>query len=280
MDAGIDLAFVRGTGPAGRITHEDLDGFIAGNAANAVPMGRSSAGVPNTQVDEIKVIGLRRKIATRLQDAKRRIPHFAYVEEIDVTELEVLRAKLNKDRREDQPKLTMLPFIMKAIVNGIKVYPEMSSRYDDEANIVYQYGAAHLGIATQTDGGLIVPVVKHAEALDVWQSAAEVKRVSEAARTGKATTEDLNGSTLTITSLGALGGIVTTPVINSPEVAIIGINKMVKRPMWDGSDFVPRDVMNMSSCFDHRIIDGYVAAQFIQLIRKQLETPALLFMDN
>jgi len=276
--AGIDLRYVHGTGQANRISHQDLDNFIAGTS-KPQPV-TSQQGMENNIVEAIKVIGLRRKIATIMQDTMQRIPHFTYVEEVDVTELESLRAKLNKERHDNQPKLTLLPFIIKAIVLAIKDYPEMSSRFDDEQNVVHRYGAAHVGIATQTDSGLIVPVVQHAEALSVWQSAAEVKRLSEAARNGTANREELTGSTITITSLGALGGLVSTPVINAPEVAIIGVNKIAKRPIWQDGGFVPRDIMNLSSSFDHRIIDGWEATQFIQRIRSLLESPAILFMEN
>ncbi|MFT5452108.1 MAG: 2-oxoisovalerate dehydrogenase E2 component (dihydrolipoyl transacylase) [Enterobacterales bacterium] len=275
-NAGIDLHFVRGTGPANRITHEDLDSFIAGGATAPV----AQAGVANTSVEEIKVIGLRRKIAKVMQDTMQRLPHFTYVEEVDVTELELLRAKLNKNRRDDQPKLTILPFIIKALAKAIKVYPEMSSRFDDVANVVHRYGAAHVGIATQTDSGLVVPVVKHAEALDIWGAASEVKRLSTACRNGSVKREELTGSTITITSLGPMGGIVTTPVINAPEVAIVSINKIAKRPVWQDGAFIPRDIMNLSSSFDHRIIDGWEATLFIQQMKGFLESPATLFMDN
>lgn len=280
-NAGIDLRFVRGTGPANRITHEDLDGFIAGGMTtgttnNSVPQ----SGIANTNIEEIKVIGLRRKIAKVMQDTMQRLPHFTYVEEVDVTELELLRAKLNKNRRDDQPKLTVLPFIIKALAKAIKVYPEMSSRFDDVANVVHRYGAAHVGIATQTDNGLVVPVVKHAEALDIWGSASEVKRLASACRDGSVTREELSGSTITITSLGPMGGIATTPVINAPEVAIISINKIAKRPVWQDGAFIPRDIMNLSSSFDHRIIDGWEATLFVQQMKGFLESPATLFMDN
>ena len=278
-NAGIDLHYVQGTGPADRITHDDLDNYIAIGTSSSAPM-RSQGATANLTVEAIKVIGLRRKIATVMQDTMQRIPHFTYVEEVDVSELESLRAKLNKERNEDQSKLTILPFIIKALSKAIKVHPEMSSRYDDEQNIVHQYGAAHVGIATQTDNGLVVPVVKHAEALDVWQSAAEVKRLSTAARSGTAVREELTGSTITITSLGPMGGIVTTPVINSPEVAIIGINKIAKRPVWKDGAFIPRDIMNISASFDHRIIDGWEATLFVQEIKGLLENPAMLFMEN
>ncbi|RLA04406.1 MAG: 2-oxo acid dehydrogenase subunit E2 [Gammaproteobacteria bacterium] len=277
-NAGIDLRFVHGTGPANRISHHDLDAYIAGHS---VPNTEASAGpVANTKVQEIKIIGLRRKISAIMQDTMQRIPHFTYVEEVDVTELEALRAKLNKERQSHQPKLTVLPFVIKALVQAIKVYPEMSSRFDDVENIVHRYSAAHVGIATQTDNGLVVPVVKHAEALDIWQSAAEVKNLSNAAREGTASREQLTGSTITITSLGPMGGIVTTPVINSPEVAIVGINKIAKRPVWQDGAFIPRDIMNLSSSFDHRIIDGWEATQFVQQLKSLLESPATLFMEN
>lgn len=277
-NAGINLQFVSGSGPANRISHQDLDSFIAGNSS--AKAGLVVDAIANTAIETTKVIGLRRKIANIMQDTMQRIPHFTYVEEVDVTELEKLRAKLNQQRREDQPKLTVLPFIIRALVKAIKVYPEMSSRFDDQENLLHRYGAAHVGIATQTDKGLLVPVVKHAESLDIWQSAMEVKRISTAARDGSASREELSGSTITITSLGTMGGIVTTPVINSPEVAIIGINKIVKRPLWQEGAFIPRDMMNLSSSFDHRIIDGYEAALFVQQIKSLLETPATLFMEN
>jgi 2-oxoisovalerate dehydrogenase E2 component (dihydrolipoyl transacylase) len=277
-DSGVDLKFVRGTGPAGRITHEDLDAYLAGNVA---PVSAGGSGhVANTEVEEIKVIGLRRKIANKMQDTKRRIPHFAYVEEVDVDELEALRANLNKERREDQPKLTLLPFIMRALVVAMRDYPQMNARYDDENEVFYQYGGAHLGIAAQTDKGLIVPVVTHAEARDVWDCAREVKRLSDAARNGTAKREELTGSTITITSLGPIGGIVTTPVINYPEVAILGINKIAVRPVWRDGAFVPRKMMNLSGSFDHRMIDGWDAANFIQRIKSLLENPAKLFMES
>lgn len=277
LNAGINLNYVQGTGPAERITHDDLDSYIAGHSSAMAPM--AVAGIAaNQSIEEVKVIGLRRKIAAIMQDTMQRIPHFTYVEEIDVTELEKLRAKLNKERSDDQPKLTVLPFFIKALVIALRDSPQMSARFDDEDNIVYKYGAAHVGIATQTDSGLVVPVIRHAETLDIWQSANEVKRLSTDARNGKAKREELSGSTITITSLGPMGGVVTTPVINSPEVAIIGINKMAKRPVWQDGGFVPRDIMNVSSSFDHRIIDGWEATLFIQRIKSLLESPATLFM--
>ncbi|KGJ93944.1 dihydrolipoamide acetyltransferase family protein [Colwellia psychrerythraea] len=277
LNAGINLNYVCGSGPAQRITHDDLDAFISGQSS-AIMATTSATPMANQSIDEVKVIGLRRKIAAIMQDTMQRIPHFTYVEEIDVSELEKLRAKLNKERSESQAKLTILPFIIKALVIALKDYPQMSARFDDDDNIIYHYGAAHIGIATQTDNGLVVPVIKHAETLDLWQSANEVKQLSTAARNGKATREELSGSTITITSLGPMGGIVTTPVINSPEVAIIGINKIAKRPVWQDGGFVPRDMMNISSSFDHRVIDGWEATLFVQRIKSLLESPATLFM--
>ncbi|WP_417460917.1 dihydrolipoamide acetyltransferase family protein [Kordiimonas sp.] len=276
MDAGIKLQYVHGTGPAGRISHEDLDAYISGESAPAV--GGASRR-PNTDVEEIRVIGLRRKIAERMQDAKRRIPHITYVEEVDVTELESLREHMNASKRDDQPKLTILPFIMLAMVKALKDYPKLSSHYDDDADVLYQYGAAHIGMAAQTPGGLMVPVIKHAEALDVWGLAEEAKRLAGAARDGSIKREELTGSTITLSSLGRMGGIVSTPVINSPEVAIVGVNKVAVRPVFQDGGFVPRKIMNLSSSFDHRIVDGWDAAEFIQRIRALMENPATLFME-
>lgn len=277
MDAGVKLAYVAGSGPAGRITHEDLDVYLAGDSA---PVGRSAGNAPNMSVEEIRVIGLRRKIAERMQDAKSRIPHITYVDEVDVTEVETLREHLNTNRQSDQPKLTILPFIMKAMVIAIRDYPKLSAHYDDGNDMLYQYGAAHIGMAAQTPGGLMVPVLRHAEIHDIWGLAGESKRLAEAARDGSITREDLTGSTITLTSLGRMGGIVSTPVINSPEVAIVGVNKIVVRPVYQDGGFVPRKMMNLSSSFDHRIVDGWDAAEFIQRIRGLLENPATLFIDG
>ncbi|WP_417463844.1 dihydrolipoamide acetyltransferase family protein [Kordiimonas sp.] len=276
MDAGIKLQYVHGTGPAGRISHEDLDAYISGDSA---PAAAGPGRRPNTDVEEIRVIGLRRKIAERMQDAKRRIPHITYVEEVDVTELESLREHMNASKRDDQPKLTILPFIMLAMVKALKDYPKLSSHYDDDADVLYQYGAAHIGMAAQTPGGLMVPVIRHAEALDVWGLADEAKRLAGAARDGSIKREELTGSTITLSSLGRMGGIVSTPVINSPEVAIVGVNKVAVRPVFQDGGFVPRKIMNLSSSFDHRIVDGWDAAEFIQRIRTLMENPATLFME-
>lgn len=276
LQAGIDLRQVPGTGPAGRITHEDLDAFIAGG----VTARRSTGGAKNESREEIKVIGLRRRIAERMADSKRRVAHFSYVEEVDVTALEDLRASLNASAGEERPRLTLLPFLVKAVVVAVRDFPQMNAHYDDEADVITRYGGVHAGIATQTASGLMVPVVRHAEALTLWDCAAEIKRVSTAARDGSASREELMGSTITVTSLGELGGIVSTPVINRPEVAIIGVNKIAVRPVWRDNTFVPRKMMNLSSSFDHRVVDGYDAARFIQRVKTLLETPATMFIEG
>ena len=258
QDAGIDLRQVRGTGPAGRITHEDLDAHAAGDAPEARP-----GPARRTVTEEIKVTGLRRRIAEKMTLAAARIPHITYVEEIDVTDLEDLRETMNRNRKPEQPKLTLLPFLMRAMVKTIGEQPGVNATFDDEAGIITRPAAVHIGIATQTPSGLMVPVVRHAEARSIWDCATEVTRLAEAARTGTAQREELSGSTITVTSLGAMGGIVTTPIINHPEVAIVGVNKIAVRPVWDGSQFVPRKMMNLSSSFDHRVIDGWDAAAFV-----------------
>ncbi|UPT64194.1 MAG: 2-oxo acid dehydrogenase subunit E2 [Hyphomonadaceae bacterium JAD_PAG50586_4] len=275
---GIDLGQIRGTGPDGRISHEDLDAVLV--PATGARGGGSSALAVKNGVEPVKVIGLRRKIAEKMQDAKRRIPHFAYVEECDLTELEELRAHLNATKRNDQPKLTMLPFLMRALVLALPDFPQINARYDDEQGVVYRHDNVDIGIATQTDNGLIVPVVRHAEARDVWDSATEVSRLAAAVRNNSAGKDELSGSTITITSLGALGGIVTTPVINHPEVAIIGVNKLVERPVVKNGQIVVRKMMNLSSSFDHRVVDGYDAAAFIQRVKGLLEHPAALFIER
>jgi len=276
-EMGIKLQFVPGTGPGGRIGHEDLDVFIA-SGGSASASGGGSGLAKRNGVDEIKIIGLRRKIAERMQEAKRHIPHITYVEEVDVTELDDLRAYLNATKKPDQPKLTLLPFIMRAICSAVVEHPQINSTFDDDANVVYRHKPVHVGIATQTPNGLMVSVVRHAEARDVWDSAAELKRVADAARSGKASTEELSGSTITITSLGTLGGITHTPIINRPEVAIVGPNKIVERPVVRNGQVTIRKMMNISSSFDHRIIDGFDAASFIQTIKAMLEHPATIFM--
>jgi 2-oxoisovalerate dehydrogenase E2 component (dihydrolipoyl transacylase) len=279
-DLGIDLQHVMGTGTAGRITHEDVDAYAArGLVGGTGASGADTRYAQRTEEEAIPVIGLRRKIAQKMQDAKRRIPHFTYVEEIDVTELEALRGKLNQKHGATRGKLTMLPFIMRAVVLAVRDFPQMNARFDDEAGVVTRHSAVHLGMATQTEAGLMVPVLQHAETLDMWATAAEVSRLAAGARTGKAAREELTGSTITITSLGALGGIVTTPVINSPEVAIVGVNRVVERPMIRDGLVVARKMMNLSSSFDHRVVDGIHAAEFVQVIRGYLEAPATLFVD-
>jgi len=274
-EAGIDLRQVPGTGPAGRVTHEDLDAFAARGAAVVV------AGLQEkTGVEEIKVIGLRRRIAEKMALAKSRIPHITYVEEVDVTALEELRAKLNASKKPERAKLTVLPFLMRALVKAVAEQPQLNAIYDDDAGIIHRHAGVHIGMAAQTPGGLMVPVVKHAEARDLWDCAAEVNRLADAAKAGTATREELTGSTITITSLGAMGGVATTPVINYPEVAIVGVNKIMIRPMWDGSQFVPRKMMNLSSSFDHRVIDGWDAAVFVQRLKALLEAPAMIFVEG
>jgi 2-oxoisovalerate dehydrogenase E2 component (dihydrolipoyl transacylase) len=277
-DRGIDLQFVFGSGPAGRILRDDVDSYIAGKQGS--PTGASATQRARIEWEEaIPVIGLRRKIAQKMQEAKQHIPHFAYVEEIDMTECEALRQQLNAKYTATRGKLTLLPLLMRAIVLAVREFPQVNARYDDAADVVTRYGAVHLGIATQTDGGLMVPVLRHAETLDLWSAATEVARLSEVARTGKAAREELTGSTLTITSLGPLGGIVSTPVINYPEVAIVGVNRMVERPMIRSGQVVARQMMNLSSSFDHRVVDGMDAAKFIQCVRGYLEFPATLFVE-
>ncbi|WP_313705821.1 dihydrolipoamide acetyltransferase family protein [Massilia sp.] len=276
-DMGIELQYVTGSGPAGRITHADLDAYVARGQKKAAEGDRRYAVLEGEQA--MPLIGMRRKIAEKMQEAKRRIPHFTYVEEVDVTELEALRVQLNARYAGQRPKLTLLPLIMRAVVLAIRKYPSVNARFDDDANVVTTYNPVHLGIAAQTDAGLMVPVVRNAEARDPWSAAAEVARLAEAARSGKALREELSGSTITITSLGALGGIVTTPVINRPEVAIVGVNRIIDKPVILNGAMVARKIMNLSSSFDHRVIDGMVAAEFIQTIRGYLECPATLFAE-
>ncbi len=275
---GIPLQYVSGTGPAGRVTPQDLESFIAAReTASLAPVAAAKA--KKTGVGSTPIIGLRRRIAEKMSESKRRIPHITYVEECDLTELEGLRLDLNAHRAPDEAKLTLLPFIMRALVKALVEYPQVNSRYDDEEGVLHSHEGIHIGIATQTPGGLMVPVVRHAEALNLRECAAEVARLSQAARTGSIARAELSGSTITITSLGPLGGIVTTPVINHPEVAIIGPNKLVDRPVIEGSFISVRKMMNLSSAFDHRIIDGYEAALFVQKLKRLLEHPALIFMD-
>ena len=273
---GLDLTTLAGSGPDGRVTHADLDAVLTGGAPRPAPGGGYAR---REGTIEVKVIGLRRRIAERMQASKRRIPHYAYVEAVDVTELEALRAELNRTHGEDRPRLTLLPFLMRALVQALPAFPQINATFDDEAGVVTRHAAVHIGVATQTRDGLMVPVIRHAEALDLWGAAAEVARLAAAAREGRAAREELSGSTITLTSLGALGGVATTPVINAPEVAILGPNRIVEQPVVRDGQIVVRKMMNLSSSFDHRVVDGYDAAEFIQRVKAMLEHPATLFVQ-
>jgi 2-oxoisovalerate dehydrogenase E2 component (dihydrolipoyl transacylase) len=268
-ELGIDLAKVRPS-EGTRIRHADLDAYLN--------YGGTRAGPGRAADEEIRVIGMRKRIAQNMAESKRNIPHFTYVEEIDVTKMEEMRAEMNAGRG-DRPKLTALPILIAAICKTLREYPMLNARYDDEANVVTRSGAVHLGIATQTDAGLMVPVLRGAESLSVWDMASEIARLADAARSGKAKSEELSGSTLTLTSLGPLGGIATTPVINRPEVAIIGPNKIVERPMVVDGVVVIRKMMNLSISCDHRVVDGYDAASFVQALKRRIETPIYIFAD-
>ncbi|MDF3132061.1 dihydrolipoamide acetyltransferase family protein [Pseudomonas extremaustralis] len=277
LDAGIQLRLVQGSGPAGRILHEDLDAYLLQSPAKKTTAANPYA--ERNDEEQIPVIGMRRKIAQRMQDATRRAAHFSYVEEIDVSALDELRVHLNEKHGATRGKLTLLPFIVRAMVVALREFPQINARYDDEAQVITRLGAVHVGVATQSDAGLMVPVVRHAEARSLWGTAEEIARLATAARTGKASREELSGSTITLTSLGALGGIVSTPVLNLPEVAIVGVNRIVERPVVIKGQIVIRKMMNLSSSFDHRVVDGMDAAQFIQAIRGLLEQPASLFLE-
>jgi 2-oxoisovalerate dehydrogenase E2 component (dihydrolipoyl transacylase) len=246
--------------------------------ARAAARGEAAAPVGEDRVEQVKVIGLRRKIAEAMERAKRRIPHFAYVEEVDATELEALRNHLNETRGAERGKLTLLPFLVRALTIAVPEFPQVNGTYDEEAGVNSRHSALHVGIATQTPNGLLVPVVRNAQALDLWQCAAEIARLAQAARAGKAAAKELSGSTITITSLGKMGGIASTPIINAPEVAIVGVNRMVERPVVRNGTITVRTMMNLSSSFDHRIVDGHDAASFIQRLRGLLEHPATLYM--
>lgn len=276
-EAGIDIAQISGSGPSGRIRNADLDAFIAadGSVTRTEPAAQSAE---RTDVTEVKVVGLRRKIAEQMTISKTRIAHFSYFEEADVTELETLRRTLNASRDVTQPKLTYLPFIMLALSRIMPDHPECNAIYDDQAGVVMRHGAVHIGIATQTERGLYVPVVKHVEAMDAWQAAEEMQRVAGAARDGTASLDDLTGSTFTITSLGRDGGLGATPIINHPEVAILGVHKAREMPVVRDGQIVVRRIMNLSSSFDHRVVDGADGAALIQHLKRMLENPALIFM--
>lgn len=265
-EKGVDLQRLRGSGPDGRILRKDVDGFSAPRTTAA-----------NAAVQDIRIIGLRKRISARMEEANR-IPHITIVEEIDATALETLRQKLNT-RPKDGVKLTLLPFLARAIVRAVADQPAMNAHHDAAAGILRQFGGVHLGIAAQTPAGLVVPVLRHAEALGLTEVAAEIARLADAAREGRATREELSGSTITISSLGPLGAIATTPILNAPEVAIVGVNRMAIRPFWTGTAFEPRKMMNLSCSFDHRVIDGWDAAVFVQRLKELLETPALLFVE-
>jgi 2-oxoisovalerate dehydrogenase E2 component (dihydrolipoyl transacylase) len=283
-EAGIDLRQVAGSGPNGRIVPKDLEAFVARrveptplrSAPKAVPATRPVA--PATATEEIKVIGLRRLIAQRMSEAKRTIPHFAYVEELDITELESLRRHLNSRVSGGGAPLTYLPFLALGLIRVLREFPQCNAHFDAERGVIVRYAAVHLGIATQTPEGLKVPVVHDAQALSLWELAAAMRRVSEAARTNKAKREELTGSTITITSLGKLGGIASTPIINAPEVAIIGMNRAIERPLVIEGAIAIRLTMNLSSSFDHRFVDGYDAAAMIQALKECLEHPATIFI--
>lgn len=276
LELGVPLQFVPGSGPAGRIALHDLEAYAADPAHGSIaPAGFARRG----GAEVVKVIGLRRRIAERMSEAKRRIPHFSYIEEVDVTELERLRTLLNAEH-PDRPKLTVLPFIVRALTRTLPAFPQINATFDDEAGEVTRHGPVHLGIATQTPGGLVVPVLRHAETLDLWAAAAEIARLAKSARDGAASRDELTGSTITLTSLGPLGGLATTPVINRPEVGIVGPNRIVERPVVVDGAIVVRNMMNLSSSFDHRVVDGWDAAEFVQRLKKLLEAPALLFVEQ
>ena len=277
-ELGVKLQFVKGSGPDGRIVQADLDSFIAGDTDSLRHGPQKTGYSKRSGVEDIPVVGMRRQIAERMQLSKRHIPHFSYVEEVDVTELEELRRHLNSTKTDQQPKLTLLPFLMRALVNALPDYPQINATFDDDASVVHRHVPVHIGIATQTPKGLMVPVVRHAEARDPWENAAEIARLAAVAREGKASRDELTGATITITSLGPLGGVVTTPIINRPEVAIIGPNKIMERLVLRDGQTVTRQLMNLSSSFDHRVVDGYDAAEFIQKIKAMLEHPTTLFL--
>jgi 2-oxoisovalerate dehydrogenase E2 component (dihydrolipoyl transacylase) len=275
--AGVDLTTVAGSGPGGRISAQDLESVIAGKGSAAA---RPAVIAPRKGVEEIKIMGVRRVIAERMSAAKRNIPHFAYVEEVDVTELESLRQYLNSRLPKGAPSLTYLPFLVAALVRVLERFPQCNAVHDAERNLILRHSAVHVGVATQTPDGLKVPVVKHAEARSLHDLAAEIRRVSEAARSNKAAREELMGSTITVTSLGKLGGIASTPVINAPEVAIVGVNKAVERPVVVDGTIAVRRIMNLSSSFDHRFVDGFDAAAMIQALKEKLEHPATIFIQD
>jgi len=275
--AGVDLATVNGTGPGGRISAQDIESIIAGKSG---AVARPAVRALKSGTEEIKVIGVRRVIAERMSAAKRNIPHFAYVEEVDVTELESLRQYLNARQPKGAPSFTYLPFLVAALTRVLEEFPQCNAIYDPERNVIVRHAAVHVGVATQTPDGLKVPVVRNAESRSLADLASEIRRVSEAARSNKATRDELVGSTITVTSLGRLGGIASTPVINAPEVAIIGVNKAVERPVVFNGAIAVRRIMNLSSSFDHRFVDGFDGAAMIQALKERLEHPATIFIQE
>lgn len=275
-EAGVDLRYLRGTGPAGRITHEDLDTWLEGGDAIRPAHGFAR----RDGSEDIRVTGIRRTIAERMALAKSRIPHFSIIEEVEIEAMENLRQDLNARHGETRGKLTPLPLLVCALCEALRDHPGINATYDDEAGIITRHNPVHCGIATQTDAGLMVPVLRHAEAMTPWQAAADIRRLSEGARSRRTGPGELAGSTITITSLGPLGAVATTPIINHPEVAIIGINRMAVRPVWDGRAFQPRRVMNLSCSFDHRVVDGWDAAEFVATMKRLIEMPALIFMER
>jgi 2-oxoisovalerate dehydrogenase E2 component (dihydrolipoyl transacylase) len=277
-ELGVDLKTVAASGTAGRITRSDVEAHAARVGARPPQVARGAAATSDA-TETIKIVGLRRRIAQKMQESKRRIPHYTYVEELDVTEIEALRAHLNAKWGEARPRLTLLPFLVRAVVVAVPDFPMVNARFDDEAGVLTRHTAVHVGIATQTPAGLVVPVLRDAQAHDLWSSAAEIARLAESARSGKAVRDELSGSTITITSLGKLGGIVSTPVINHPEVAIVGVNRVALRPAVRDGAIVARQLMNLSSSFDHRVVDGADAAAFIRRVRELFEHPATLFVD-
>jgi 2-oxoisovalerate dehydrogenase E2 component (dihydrolipoyl transacylase) len=281
-ESGIDLATVVGSGRDGRIQRQDLDAAISNQTQQAPGTAGRSGGAtrqPRTETEEIRILGVRRVSAQRVAESKRNIPHFAYVEEVDITELERLRRHLNSKQPQGAPSYTYLPFLGMALIRVIERFPKCNARYDAERNVLVQHRGVHLGVATQTGDGLKVPVVHHSETLSLSELAAQIRRVAQAARDGTASRSELSGSTITITSLGRLGGIVSTPIINAPEVAIIGVNKAIERPVVQHGQIAVRLMMNLSSSFDHRFIDGYDAAEIVQALKEMLEQPATIFIE-
>jgi 2-oxoisovalerate dehydrogenase E2 component (dihydrolipoyl transacylase) len=275
----VDLQQIHGTGPQGRITHGDIDTYLRTEIAPAASRERTAAGAARgSHITEIQMVGMRRRIAEKMVVSNTQIPHFSYIEEIDVTELDSLRDHLNANRTDGQPKLTYLPFIMLAVTRALARFPQLNAHYDVKREVITRYEAVHMGIATQTDRGLCVPVVRHTEAMDLWQAAAEMRRITEAARNHSISRDELSGSTFTVTSLGRMGGLAATPIINHPEVGILGINKAMDRPVVYRGQIAVRHILNLSGSFDHRVVDGADGATFVQCVKDYLEHPATIFI--